>query len=221
MFIGHYAPAFVAAAFSPKAPRLGTLFVGAQLVDLAFFTLVMADVEKLRLDPSNGALAPFDLYHMPYTHSIVGSVLWAAGFALILRALGSGWRAALIGGAVVLSHWFLDLLVHLPDLTLAGHPPKLGFGLWRYPTIEIPLELALTFGALAYWAQARGAWIQQKGKVVTLATVLLIVQLINWFGPAPTDMRFAMPLMALATYGFLIALAAWADRGRARNCQTP
>ena len=43
MFIGHYAPALVAATM-PKAPRLGTLFIAAQLVDLAFFLFVLGGI---------------------------------------------------------------------------------------------------------------------------------------------------------------------------------
>ena len=39
-----------------------------------------------------------------------------------------------------------------PDLTWAGNPPKLGFGLWNHPEIEMPLELAITFGALWFFA---------------------------------------------------------------------
>ncbi len=216
MFIGHFAPAFAAAAASSKAPRLGTLFVAAQLIDLGFFTLVLAGVEKLRLAPGNGTLFPVDLYHMPYTHSLLGAAVWGIGFALLLRMRGASWHAGLIGGAVVVSHWFLDWLVHIPDLTLLGSPPKLGLGLWRHPMIEIPLELALTFGTLGWWAKASGAWQRARGRVLMLAGVLLAVQLINWFGPAPTDVRLAMPLMALGTYALLIWLAY-----RVRPTQTP
>ena len=43
MFVGHYSAALVAAAH-PKAPRLGTLFVAAQLMDLGFFTFVLTDI---------------------------------------------------------------------------------------------------------------------------------------------------------------------------------
>ena len=48
MFIGHFAPAFVAAAAYSRGPRLGTYFVAAQLVDWAFFTLAIFGVEKRR-----------------------------------------------------------------------------------------------------------------------------------------------------------------------------
>ena len=46
---------------------------------------------------------------------------WALLLALNLFLIG-------VGALVVVSHWFVDLLVHIPDLTLYGTPPKLGFG---------------------------------------------------------------------------------------------
>ncbi|MEO9131933.1 MAG: hypothetical protein ABI240_12065 [Sphingomonas sp.] len=39
MFIGHDGPAFLAST-SRRAPKLGTLFIAAQLVDLRFFGLI-------------------------------------------------------------------------------------------------------------------------------------------------------------------------------------
>lgn len=96
---------------------------------------------------------PMDLYHMPITHSLLGSAGFAAAFAGLIWLVSKDRTAALIGGAVVLSHWFLDLLVHVPDLTLAGSPPKLGFGLWNHPMIEMPLELGITLGALWWYAK--------------------------------------------------------------------
>mgnify|MGYP003863924819 CR=1 FL=1 len=32
----------------------------------------------------------------------------------------------------------------MPDLTIAGSPPKLGLGLWNHPAIEMPLEIGIT-----------------------------------------------------------------------------
>ena len=111
MFIGHWSAAFAAGAASDRAPKLGTLFIAAQLVDWAFFTLVLLGVEDMRVQPGITRLSPLDLYHMPITHSLLG----AAGFALAYGLLvGVGLRdrvAGFITAAVVLSHWLLDLLV--------------------------------------------------------------------------------------------------------------
>ena len=72
MFIGHYSAAFVAAAL-PKAPNLGTLFIAAQLVDVAFFTFVPLGIENMRIVTGMSAMNPMDLYDMPWTHSLVGA----------------------------------------------------------------------------------------------------------------------------------------------------
>src|SRR3569832_1826669 len=137
MFIGHYAPAFVAAT-SRRSPKLGTLFVAAQLVDISFFALLLLNVEHMRLVPGATKMNPMDLYDMPWDHSLLGALGWAAGFAIVLRMVRRDWRAAWIGGAEVLSHWLLDLLVHRPDLTLIGRPPGIGLGLWNHPANKKP-----------------------------------------------------------------------------------
>ncbi len=130
MFIGHWAPALAVAA-RRKKPGLGTLFIAAQLVDWVFFLFVLLGVEKMRMNPAISAVSPLDLYSMPYTHSLVGALAWSAAFAVLVWLVLRDGTAGLIAGAVVLSHWLLDLLVHVPDLTIAGNPPKLGFGLWN------------------------------------------------------------------------------------------
>lgn len=212
MFVGHYSAAFAAAAL-PKAPKLGTLFIGAQLVDLAFFAFVPLGVEAMRVAPGISVMNPMDLYHLPYTHSLIGAGVWAIGFALLLRAMFKDWTAALIGGAVVLSHWFLDLLVHVPDLTLAGAPPKLGLGLWNYPAIAMPLEIGLLLGSAWLYTRARPA-ARKSLALPVLIGFLLLAQAINWFGPPPATVDAG--LWGTAIFAFLVAaaLASWVARTR-------
>ena len=113
--------------------------------------------------------------------------------------------AGVLAGCVVLSHWLLDLLVHRPDLTLAGHPPKLGLGLWNYPAVEMPLELALTFGALAFFlSRTRGP----AGPAIVLGVLLLGLQAVNWFGPEPEAVTPAISITAFVAYA-LATLGAW------------
>ena len=213
MFIGHYSAAFIAAT-SPKAPRLGTLFIAAQLIDFGFFALALAGVEHMRLVPGITAMNPMDLYDMPWTHSLVGALGWSAGFALLLWLWLRNGMAALIGGAVVLSHWLLDLLVHRPDLTIAGSPPPLGLGLWNHPEIEIPLELVLAFGGLAWFAartRARG-W-QGHVSILVLGLAMAVFQMVNWLAAQPATIVDpappSLPLMGLLAYAVLAAIAWW------------
>lgn len=204
MFIGHWAPAMVAATHK-DAPSLPILFIAAQLVDWAFFLFLMFGVEGMRVTPGISVMNPMDLHHMPYTHSLLGSVLWAAGFGALVFAFSRNRTAAVITALVVVSHWFLDLIVHVPDLTIAGSPPKMGFGLWNYPAIEMPLELAITFGAL--WLYARKAK-PKSAALLTLAVFMLVLQAINWFGPVEPEVTLGTSLLALFAFG-LVTLAAW------------
>lgn len=212
MFIGHWAPA-LAAATHKDAPSLPVLFIGAQLVDWAFFALLLTGAEAMRVSPGISAMNPMDLYHMPYTHSLIGSAGFAALFAAAIWLATRNGIAALIGGAVVLSHWFLDLLVHVPDLTIAGTQPKLGFGLWNHPAIEIPLELAITFGALWFYAKRRPGPVLP---VAVLAITLLALQTINWFGPPPTAVTAETSYLAFFAYGLATLAGWWAGRRRAK-----
>jgi hypothetical protein len=213
MFVGHWAPALAAAAASNRAPKIGMLFIAAQLVDWAFFGLLLAGVEHMRFSPGISAMNPMDLYHMPFTHSLLGATGFAVMFAALVWLVSKDRVAALIAGAVVLSHWLLDLLVHVPDLTLAGSPPKLGFGLWNHPAIEMPLEVGITLGALWWYAKARQP---ARLPVLTLVAVLLGLQAVNWFGPVEPEVTAGTSLLAFFAFGLATVLAWWMGKtGRA------
>jgi hypothetical protein len=211
MFIGHFAPAMLAAT-RKEAPALPLLFVAAQLVDWAFFAFVLTGAEAMRITPGISVMNPLDLYHMPYTHSLLGSAAWAAGFGLLVWLVTQSRTGAWLTTAVVLSHWFLDLLVHVKDLTLWGSPPKLGLGLWNHPAIEMPLELVLTFGALWFYARARKP---RPLPLAVLAGVMLLLQAVNWFGPVEPQVTTSTSLLAFLAIGFLTLVAWWAERSGA------
>jgi hypothetical protein len=217
MFIGHYAPAF-AAATSRKSPRLGALFVAAQLVDIAFFSFLILGVEKMRMLPGATAMNAMDLYDMPWTHSLAGAVGWGILFGLAIRLLHGNWTASAIGGAVVVSHWLVDLLVHRPDLTLAGSPPKFGLGLWNHPWIEIPLELAFAFGGLWFFvSRTRATSGMGKWSPWALAIGMAVLQAVNWTTPQPTEAGPAPAStgwLGLFAYAVLAGLAWWVARTR-------
>lgn len=214
MFIGHFAPAIVAATH-PKAPGLGVLFVAGQLVDFGFFGLALIGIENFRITPGITTMNPLDLYDMPFTHSLLGSGIWAIGFALLIWLITKNRTGAIIGGAVVLSHWFLDLLVHAPDLTIAGSPPMLGFGLWNYPIVAMPLEIILTFGALWYFMAKSKAISPRANLAVGLLVILLAaLQIFNWFAPEPEAATPDMMISALVAFALAAGVASFVGRTR-------
>ena len=209
MFVGHYSAALVAAAH-PKAPRLGTLFVAAQLVDLGFFTFVLTGTEHMRLTPGFTVMNNMDLYDMPLTHSLLGAVGLALMFGIAVALWLRSAIAGAIAGTVVVSHWVLDLLVHAPDLTLAGSPPKLGLGLWNHPAIEMPLEIGLLFVSAWLFSRARRP---ANWRLAVLLAVLLAFQAFNWFAPQPTELDASQSILGLVAYLIAAAVAWWAVRG--------
>ena len=106
MFIGHYGVSLAAARMRPRL-SLGVLFVAVQLLDVVFAILVLAGVEKLRVVHRFTAFNPYDLYRMPYSHSLAGAIVWSAIFGggafLWLRRrprIERAAAAAILGGAV-------------------------------------------------------------------------------------------------------------------------
>ncbi|MXO85193.1 hypothetical protein GRI38_04040 [Altererythrobacter aurantiacus] len=217
MFIGHWAPALAVAASSRRAPQLGFLFVAAQLTDFAFFFFALIGLEHLRIVPGMTAMNPLDLYHLPYTHSLLGTAFWATGFAALVWRLNRDMVGAILAGSVVLSHWFVDFLVHRPDLTLAGGPARFGLALWDVPVAAIALELSLVAAAFAFYLK------RTKGPPIpafTLLVLMLVLQAVNWFGPPPESADAPFLLAGLAAFTLVALVAWWVGKTRWHRAET-
>ena len=149
MFVGHYGVAFAVKSERNKIP-LWVLFV-VQLLDFLWAPFVLLGIEKVRMVPGITATNSLDLYYMPYTHSLVGALVWS-GLAALVYKVASGAKAsraaALIVAFAVFSHWILDLIVHRPDLAIYDDTLKVGFGLWNYRGLEFGLEIAILVGGI-------------------------------------------------------------------------
>ncbi|MDO8359827.1 MAG: hypothetical protein Q7T08_07295 [Devosia sp.] len=218
MFVGHYG---VALALRPLkgAPPLPVLFAAVQVVDIAFFSFLIPGIEKMRIVPGITAMNGMDLYFMPYTHSLLGSAVFSVAFATLVAVLmptGLRWRSFGISALAVFSHWLLDLLVHRPDLGVMGDSgSKLGFGLWNYPLVAMPIEIAVAGAGLAVCLATTRA-IGRTGMVslAVLIVAMVALQSFNWFGPqpAPDGDLTIFAVEGLAGYAIFIALAWWMER---------
>jgi hypothetical protein len=85
--------------------------------------------------------------------------LWALFFGVLYFIIHKrNLRAATVLSAVVLSHWFLDALVHRPDLPLTpGGEARIGLGLWNSVPATLALEGALFVAALAFYLRSTRA----------------------------------------------------------------
>jgi len=215
MFVGHYGPSFGIKAIRPAIP-LWLLFIAVQLVDVAWAILILLGIEKVRIVPGITASNPFDLYYMPYTHSLVAAGLWAVAAIVLCKPLRGvrNWSAAVWVGAAVFSHWVLDLLVHRPDLPLYDDTMKVGLGIWNYPAIALALEALLLFGGMIMYLRRTQA-INAIGRLgpPVFGTLMLAIQGYIFFGPPPTSPG-AAAITALVSYFVFAVVAHWLDRQR-------
>src|SRR4051812_35321697 len=158
MIAGHFGFAAAMKDREPSAP-LWALMLATVWLDIVFAPLYVMGIE--RIDPVAGSGGGYGngIIHADYTHSLVGAALLALLFGLV-AARPWGRRGGTILGAVVFSHWGLDLVVHRADMPLlpgnAGGLPLLGFGLWGNPAASAAVELMLVVaGSLLYWRAAR------------------------------------------------------------------
>jgi membrane-bound metal-dependent hydrolase YbcI (DUF457 family) len=219
MFVGHYAAAFAAKAAEPKAP-LWALVAGAQLIDIAWGVLIISGAEHGRIDPSlpGNSLV---LEHMPYTHSLPAVIAWAALAALfskyVLRLSG---RVALVIAAVVASHWFLDLLVHRPDLELFPNGPKVGLALWNLAVPEQAVEIGLLAITGVFWSAQRVRSGDAAWPAAAFIALLLAIQIVSVLLPqqAADSIAETGPI-ALGVFVLASIVAAFTDGRRANSPQ--
>jgi membrane-bound metal-dependent hydrolase YbcI (DUF457 family) len=97
-------------------------------------------------------LIPADI---PWSHGLFMSVVWSILVAVIIYLIYRHRQTAMIMGLVVLSHWFLDFIVHPPELPiLFSNSPKVGLGLWSSPQGNIianTLEVLMMLGGLVIY----------------------------------------------------------------------
>lgn len=142
MLAGHFGLAAAVKAKVPEVP-LWALMLSTQLIDVIFVPLYLSDVETV---VKTGEGYGNQIIHADYSHSLLSVLVIAFLTGLLARKLW-GKRGGYSVGAVVFSHWLLDLLVHRPDLPVLpgnlGNLPLLGLGLWRSSTLSMITELLL------------------------------------------------------------------------------
>lgn len=208
MFLGHYAVAFAAKRAAP-AVSLGTLFLASVFIDLLWPALLLAGVERARVDPSIHGLSPLVFEHYPVSHSLLMVGVWAALLGAAYLAAARDRRGALVVAALVASHWLLDALVHRPDLPLMpGGAERIGLALWTSPVASVVVELGLfAGGVLLYLRATRG---QPRGRLLALCVLLLAIFAADLLGPPPPSID-AVAWVGLAQW-LLVAAAYWVDR---------
>src|SRR4029453_15456870 len=171
MFIGHFALGYAAKRWAPSL-SLAALFAAALFADLLWPVLVALGIEQVRIAPGITASTPLEFISYPYSHSLLTLTIFGAvfGWAVYLRAPRDAAPVApvaptapiapiapvapaIIVFLLVISHWVLDVVTHIPDLPLYPGGPKLGLGLWNFVTATLVTETVMF--AVGVWIYAR------------------------------------------------------------------
>jgi hypothetical protein len=165
--------------------------------------------------------ARFFTFTFPISHGALASAGWtlaAAALGWIVAGAGTPRRARLACALAiaVASHFPLDLVVHVPDLPVAGgDSAKLGLGLWRAMPIALAVELGLAVAALAV-CMRRAPLPRWRGAL--LVTVVAVTGILTALGPylpgepPPATTLAASSLVTLA----VIVVLGFVVEGRAR-----
>jgi hypothetical protein len=161
MLAGHFGLAAAVKSRQPQLP-IWALMLSTQLLDVLFVGTYSLGIESYKaVEGTSGGYGNV-IITADYTHSLVGALIISL-VAAIIAWIFWGRVNGLVIGAVVFSHWVLDLVVHRPDLAIlpgnAGNLPRLGLGLWSIPWLSAAVELGLCLAGayLYYHASMRAA----------------------------------------------------------------
>jgi len=212
MFLGHYAVGLAAKKIAPQA-SLGALIAAPILLDLLWPIFLLLGWEHVTIEPNRNPFLRlvFDFY--PISHGLIAVVGWATLFASLYFGFTRYALGAITIWLGVVSHWFLDFIVHRPDLPLYSGSRVYGLGLWNHRGVTIAIELALlALGVFLYLRRTRAK--DRIGNYVFWAFILFLLAAYagEVFGPPPPSVK-KLALVTLLTWLF-IAWAWWFDRHR-------
>jgi hypothetical protein len=167
--IGHFAVGLAAKPTAPKVP-LVILLLATWILDILAMAFGFAGIEGVKRG-------------IPWSHGLFMSVIWSVFAALLAARLYREYRAGVIVGLLVFSHWALDFVSHPipfssfswrswqwsyghplpPDLPLLfGSSPKVGLGL--YNSISAVEATALEFGMFILGSAVYATYVFKKRK---------------------------------------------------------
>jgi hypothetical protein len=192
MGIGHAAVALGASRAEPRI-NVGLLIFAAFLADFLLGVFASFGLERAHVPP-DFASRHYLTFDFPYSHGLLPLLLWGVLLGALLCWLDQKdrMRAFLVIAALVLSHFVLDGLVHVPELPLAGpNSFKVGLSLWNHMPLELSLETAMAIaGLVIYWKLAGNSQARRWAVAVfvLLLTALTWTQLWTVTPPTPSQL---------------------------------
>jgi hypothetical protein len=212
MFIGHFALGYAAKKWAPQL-SLGVLFAAVVLADLIWPVLVALGIEHVRIAPGYTASTPFEFISYPYSHSLLTLVLWGGILGWITAPQMPAFALVV---ALVVSHWVLDFITHVPDMPLYPGGPKFGLGLWNWVSATVAVEMVMfAIGVWIYMKATRPRDRIGRWGFIGVTAFLLVGFLGDAVSSAVPPSVTALWTAALALGVLTIWLAWWTDKHRA------
>lgn len=215
MLVGHFAVGLAAKRAWPSI-SLGTAVLAAMVADFLWCLFMLGGLEHIELRQGvRGAANYGNMYDVALSHSLLMTCVWGGAFAATYLLVTRDRRGAVLLGAVVASHWLLDVIAHRPDMPIApGTSARYGLGLWASVPATLVIEGAMWVAALVVYVRATHA----SGRIALVAfwaaiPLLTVIWYHNIAGPPPPDVRTA-PVGSLVLFTLVVAWAYWVDRRR-------
>lgn len=194
--VNHTATALAINRLWPGVPIVPVL-VSVQFIEILWVLFNLLGVEQVELADPVRSISDVHLVHIPFSHSVAATLVFAALVWLITSQVlkRPRWGVALAAG--VCAHLLLDISVHVRDIPLAPGiaSPKLGTGLWTIPVIAFFVEFA--------WGLA--CWYWFKGSKALLAVIVgLNLAAITFYFPAIAGLEQFMTGRPEFFVGFMI-----------------
>jgi len=216
MFVGHYALGFYLKKKNMGVP-LWLIFLGVQFVDLLWAIFIMLGIERASFNPDASVFLRAVYEYYPFTHSLITSATIALlASYLVYKLFNKKW--AIVTGIAIVSHWFLDLIVHAPDVPLFFDSYKLGLGLWNFPVLTLLLEVGLLTAGLWYFLKSLEDK-RTKKWVIGLYLFLTIFYIGSFFAPAVPPTTMQIGIFGLLVYAGVPALAYFAEKKKSNTTE--
>lgn len=149
MLAGHFATALVANQKFPKGTLLFFL-IASQLQDLLWFTFHYLGLEPTRpSDVLDTSLSNMSV-DMLYSHDLVPQIFWMLVIFLIGKVLFKSNKIGLVGAALVLGHFLLDLVSGHPHHIFGEESQNIALGLYASNTF-LAIAIEAVFIVVMLW----------------------------------------------------------------------
>lgn len=212
--INHAAAALVVKRRYPTVPIVFIL-LAVQAVEILWVALNLIGVETTTTDRVVRSVQNIHLAEMPWSHSILTTVVFAA---VAWAAVRFGFGKPKIAIAVALgigSHLFLDLVTHDADIAFAPglDMQRLGMGFYgSLPAVAFLIELG--FG-IACWRVYRGSrWLLLAIIVFNVANLTMFFPQVAGVEAALAGRTTLLAILILAQIVVTLVVVGWLSRGR-------